>query len=156
MRELMSLLAAVAFAAFASGETAAELGKRLDAEKSYSISILGDLPFLSVGGNHDLRGGGDKAFDGFVRPLASRALGVPVREANFCFRYGPDAFIFLDFMRPDAAQINALLEEYVPGLVQYEKSRAAGHYLLRVSADGVFVDFFACDSVSAPRTYRLK
>ena len=53
-------------------------------------------------------------------------------------------------------EIQALLEEYVPGLVQYEKSRAAGHYLLRVSADGVFVDFFACDSVSCLRTYQLK
>jgi len=72
---------------------------------------FGDLPFLTVCGNHDIRGGGDKAFDGYILPLAAKAIGRPVTSANFCFSQGPDAFVFVDFMRPDVAKIHAMLDE---------------------------------------------
>ena len=247
---------------------------------------FGDLPFLTVCGNHDLRGGGDKAFDGYILPLASKALGFPVDRATFSFRHGPDAYLFIDFMRPDVARINSmldetqgarytflvihspiaasdtwgpywfllgkpadtdarralfrrliarnaiilcghlhvtqirrwrrdggelvefcansvwrpeedvpvtlasrpeqfgeyvrahptpmdedhdgchqkrtqaeledLLEEYRPGLVEYRKYQAAGHYLLRVSDCGVEVDFYACDSLAPTMTFKLR
>lgn len=247
---------------------------------------FGDLPFLVVAGNHDLRGGGERPFDDFVRPLASRVLGREVAGANFALRHGPDAFVFVDFMRPDAALVNrmldetegarytffvlhspiaasdtwgpywfllgkpcdtesrralfarlvernaivlcghlhvtqirrwrrgggelvefcansvwrpqedkpselattpaqfgeyarahptpmhedhdgclqtrtqeeilALQDEYRPGLVEYRKYRAAGHYLLRVSDGGVAVDFYACDSLAPTMTFELR
>ncbi|MBR0505525.1 MAG: metallophosphoesterase, partial [Kiritimatiellae bacterium] len=71
---------------------------------------FGDLPFLTVCGNHDIRGGGDKAFDAYILPIAAKAIGKPVTSANFLFFHGPDAFIFVDFMRPDAAKIDAMLD----------------------------------------------
>ena len=72
---------------------------------------FGDLPFLTVCGNHDIRGGGDKAFDAYILPIAAKAIGKPVTSANFLFFHGPDAFIFVDFMRPDASKIDAMLTE---------------------------------------------
>ncbi len=71
---------------------------------------FGDLPFLTVCGNHDIRGGGDKAFDAYILPIAAKAIGKPVTSANFLFNHGPDAFVFVDFMRPDAAKIDAMLD----------------------------------------------
>lgn len=248
---------------------------------------FGDLPFLTVCGNHDIRGGGDRAFDAYILPLAAKTLNRPTLEtASFTFRQGPDAFIFVDFMRPDVGLINAMLDEtadarytflvshapiaptdtwgaywfllgkpehtaarralfqkllrrrvivlcghlhrtqirrwvrdegevvefcansmwrpqedrprvvfdkvmqfgdyvkahpaamnedhdgclqkrtvpellalvdeYRPGLVDYRMYMAAGHYLLRVSDAGVFVDFHACDARSPTETFRLK
>ena len=72
---------------------------------------FGNIPFLTVCGNHDIRGGGDKAFDAYILPIAAKAIGKPVTSANFMFRQGPDAYIFVDFMRPDAAKIDAMLDE---------------------------------------------
>ena len=71
---------------------------------------FGDLPFLTVCGNHDIRGGGDKAFDAYVLPIAAKAIGKPVTSANFLFFHGSDAYVFVDFMRPDAAKIDAMLD----------------------------------------------
>ena len=71
---------------------------------------FGDLPFLTVCGNHDIRGGGDKAFDAYILPIASKTIGKSVDSANFMFSQGPDAFIFVDFMRPDAGRIDAMLD----------------------------------------------
>ena len=53
-------------------------------------------------------------------------------------------------------EILALQDESRPGLVEYRKYRAAGHYLLRVSDSGVAVDFYACDSLSPTETFRLR
>ncbi len=69
-----------------------------------------DLPFLTVCGNHDIRGGGDKAFDAYILPLASKALSRPVESANFQFAHGSDSYVFADFMRPEPAKIDAMLE----------------------------------------------
>ena len=71
---------------------------------------FGGLPFLTVCGNHDIRGGGGKAFDAYILPIAAKAIGQPVTSANFMFSQGPDAFLFLDFMRPDAAKLDAMLD----------------------------------------------
>ena len=247
---------------------------------------FGDLPFVVACGNHDIRGGGERAVDDFVRPLARRMTGRTVDGASFSFRHGPDAFVIVDFMRPDAALLNrmldetegarytffvvhstiapsdtwgpywfllgkpcdtearralfarlvsrnavvlcghlhvtqirrwrrgggelvefcansvwrpqedsvsvlastpaqfgeyarahptpmhedhdgclqtrtqeeilALQDEYRPGLVEYRKYRAAGHYLLRVSDGGVSVDFYACDSLAPTMTFELR
>ena len=81
-----------------------------DAQSACSKGF-GDIPFLTVCGNHDIRGGGDRAFDAYILPLAAKALGQPVDSANFWFRQGPDAFVFIDFMRPDVARIDRMLDE---------------------------------------------
>lgn len=57
-----------------------------------------DLPFRTVCGNHDIRCGGDRAFDAFAG------------RSTYLLEQGADAFVFVDFMRPDAARIDALLD----------------------------------------------
>ena len=52
-------------------------------------------------------------------------------------------------------ELLALVEEYRPGLVEYRQTQSAGHYMLRVSAARVEIDFYACDSVVPTETYRL-
>lgn len=81
-----------------------------DAQAACSKGFDG-LPFLTVCGNHDIRGGGDKAFDGYILPLALKSLGFSVESANFTFRHGADAYVFVDFMRPDVRRINGMLDE---------------------------------------------
>ena len=71
---------------------------------------FGDLPFLTVCGNHDIRNGGAAAYDAFMLPRVGRVVGRPVGSMTFLHRVGPDAFIFIDFMRPDARRIDALLD----------------------------------------------
>ena len=81
-----------------------------DAQAACSKGFDG-VPFLTVCGNHDIRGGGDKAFDAYILPLAAKAIGRKVTSANFLFFHGPDAYVFVDFMRPDADRIAAMLDE---------------------------------------------
>lgn len=68
------------------------------------------LPFLTVCGNHDIRNGGAGPYDEYMRALVSRTLGKTVGSSSFLFFEGPDAFIFIDFMRPDADRISAMLD----------------------------------------------
>ena len=63
---------------------------------------FGDLPFVTVPGNHDVRNGGRPVFDEMFPALHSRELGRRIDSTNFAFRQGPDAWIFTDFMQPDA------------------------------------------------------
>lgn len=57
-----------------------------------------DLPFVTVCGNHDIRGtGAQLAYNRYMPGVISRELGVPVERTTFSFRQGPDAFIVVDF-----------------------------------------------------------
>ena len=60
----------------------------------------GDLPFVTVVGNHDIRGTG--ALETYS-----------VTETTFAFRQGPDAYIVVDFNapRPDVSLLKRLLAE---------------------------------------------
>ena len=78
----------------------------------------GRFPFVTVVGNHDIRGdipgdGAKETFDAWQPPLMSRELGVPVHGTTFSFRQGPDVFIVVDFNhpRPDFALLNRLFAE---------------------------------------------
>ena len=78
----------------------------------------GRLPFVTVVGNHDIRGdipedGAKETFDAWQPPLMSRELGVPVQGTTFSFRQGPDVFIVVDFNepRPDFALLKRLFAE---------------------------------------------
>ena len=54
------------------------------------------------------------------------------------------------------AESLALMDEYAPGLVRYEKYDAAGHYRLHVSDAAVTVDFYPGDALVPERTFVLR
>ena len=68
-----------------------------------------DLPFVTVCGNHDIRGGVRpeiqkgtcRAYEETICPLMTRELGSrlcePVKGTTFAFRQGPDLFVAVDF-----------------------------------------------------------
>ena len=65
----------------------------------------GELPFISVVGNHDIRGdiptdGTREAFDAWQPPAVSKELKQKVTGTTFSFRHGPDAFVVVDFNDP--------------------------------------------------------
>ena len=73
-----------------------------------------DLPFVTVVGNHDIRGTGAlKAYDEMMPPVMAAELKCPVTETTFAFRQGPDAYIVVDFNapRPNVALLKRLLAE---------------------------------------------
>lgn len=78
----------------------------------------GNLPLVTVAGNHDIRGdmkgdGARKTMEKWMPQTMSKEIGVPVAGTTFSFRQGPDVFIVIDFNepRPNLATIKRLLEE---------------------------------------------
>ena len=74
----------------------------------------GDLPFVTVVGNHDIRGTGARAaYDEMMPRVMGAELKRPVAGTTFAFRQGPDAYIVVDFNapRPDTSLLTRLLEE---------------------------------------------
>ena len=78
----------------------------------------GKLPFVSVVGNHDIRGdvptdGTREAFDAWQQQSAAYELRQSVAGTTFSFRHGPDVFIVVDFNepRPDLDLVKRLLAE---------------------------------------------
>ena len=86
-----------------------------DAMNLFKAEVAPDLPFLTVAGNHDLRGNDDavcaKAYADYMVPRLSEELGEPLPGTNFMFRSGPDAFVFINFSKPDVPTIEKLLTE---------------------------------------------
>lgn len=73
---------------------------------------MGGLPFVTVTGNHDIRGTDAKeAYHQFMPARMSQELGKTVTKTTFGFNIGDDAYIFIDFNDPDDAEINRLLDE---------------------------------------------
>jgi predicted phosphodiesterase len=78
----------------------------------------GNLPLVTVAGNHDIRGdmkgdGAKKTLEKWLPETMAKELGVPVKGTTFSFRQGPDVFIVVDFNepRPDFALLKRLLAE---------------------------------------------
>lgn len=74
----------------------------------------GNLPFVTVVGNHDIRGTGAlKAYDETMPLVMANELHVPVARTTFAFRKRPDVYIVVDFNapRPDLALLKRLLAE---------------------------------------------
>ena len=86
-----------------------------DAMNLFKTEVAPDLPFVTVAGNHDLRGNDDavatKAYIEYMAPRMSKELGQEITGPNFLFRSGPDAFVVIDFNKPKVDRIKALLEE---------------------------------------------
>lgn len=73
---------------------------------------LGGLPFVTVVGNHDIRGvDADKVYHEYMPERMSLELGRKIEKTTFSFTIGNDAFIVLDFNAPDDAEIEKLLKE---------------------------------------------
>ena len=100
------------------GDTAdAETHKRYldDALNLFKTEVAPDLPFITVAGNHDLRGNDDavctQAYTEYMTERMSKELGQEVKSTNFLFRCGPDVFVVTNFTKPNVAEIKALLNE---------------------------------------------
>jgi len=89
--------------------------KMLDDVVNYMKEALGPLPFITVAGNHDLRGTDDsvatKAYEDYMPKRMSEELGKQVTKTTFGFSIGPDAFIVIDFSHLDDAEVEKLLDE---------------------------------------------
>lgn len=82
---------------------------------NYMKDALGPLPFVTVAGNHDLRGANDavatSAYETYMPKRMSEELGKEITKTTFGFDIGPDTYIVIDFTHPDDAEIEKLLKE---------------------------------------------
>lgn len=86
--------------------------KMLDDSVEMLKSYFPDLPFVTVVGNHDVRGtGADSAYKEYMMPKMSGELGKEIRKTTFSYDAGDDAFIVVDFNDPDDAEIEKLLDD---------------------------------------------
>ena len=70
------------------------------------------LPFVTVVGNHDIRGVDAKsAYHEFMPARMSEELKKSITKTTFGFNIGDDAYIFVDFNDPDDAEIDRILDE---------------------------------------------
>ncbi|MBQ9548927.1 MAG: metallophosphoesterase [Bacteroidales bacterium] len=73
---------------------------------------LGGLPFVTVVGNHDIRGtDAKKVYHEYMPLRMSQELGKSITKTTFSFTVGPDAFLVVDFNDPDDAELERLLRE---------------------------------------------
>lgn len=73
---------------------------------------FGGLPFITVVGNHDIRGvDAEQVYNSYMPERMSAELGKEIRKTTFSFNIGPDVFIVLDFNRPDDDEIEKLLKD---------------------------------------------
>ncbi|MBO4670984.1 MAG: metallophosphoesterase [Bacteroidales bacterium] len=86
-----------------------------DAMNLFKSDVAPDLPFVTVPGNHDLRGNDDnvatKAYTSYMPVRMSRELGQEITGNNYLYRIGPDAFVVIKFTKPDVSEIERLLNE---------------------------------------------
>lgn len=86
-----------------------------DAMNLFKDSLAPNLPFVTVVGNHDIRGNDDavcrQAYKEYMTVRMGEELGREIDDVNFLFRVGPDTFVVVDFNKPRTDSIKALLEE---------------------------------------------
>lgn len=82
-----------------------------DVMNSFKSELHG-LPFVTVTGNHDIRGTNAKeAYHAYMPERMSEELGKSITHTNFFFTIGDDAYIVLDFNDPDDTLIDQMLKE---------------------------------------------
>lgn len=83
-----------------------------DALELMKKRVCGRLPFVTVVGNHDIRGTKAKeCYHRVMPPIMSQELGIPVEDTSFKFHVGDDVFIVIDFNDPDAALFDRMLDD---------------------------------------------
>lgn len=91
--------------------------KMLDDVLSDFKRKLGGLPFVTVVGNHDIRGKdaygdyGTRVYGEYMPKRMSAELGLDIRKTTFSFRKGRDVWIVIDFNQPDDDEIVRLFKE---------------------------------------------
>ncbi len=75
-------------------------------------SQLGGLPFVTVAGNHDIRGtDAQEVYRRYMPQRMSEELGQKIGKTDFAFSIGQDAYIVIDFNDPDDAEVERLLTD---------------------------------------------
>lgn len=86
-----------------------------DAMDLFKRELAPELPFVTVAGNHDLRGNDDavatQAYLDYMPARMSEELGKEITGTNFSFTVGEDTYVVLDFTHPDLGAIERLLTE---------------------------------------------
>ena len=73
---------------------------------------LGGLPFVTVVGNHDIRGTDAKeVYHRYMPQRMSEELGQRIEKTTFAFHIGEDAYIVVDFNHPDDSEVERLLAD---------------------------------------------
>lgn len=88
--------------------------KMLDDVMNYFKGEFHGLPFITVEGNHDIRGiDAEDIYHRYMPERMSRELGKEITKTTFSFTIGPDAFIVIDFDHTDDEEIDRLLDDTV-------------------------------------------
>ena len=86
--------------------------KMLEDVMNHFKGELGGLPFISVAGNHDIRGvDAEKVYHEYMPARISQELGQPVSKTTFYFSIGEDVYLFVDFNKPDDDVVETALRE---------------------------------------------
>ncbi len=97
-------------------ESSADHARMLSDALALMKRTYGDIPFLTVAGNHDVRKGAHRQgeFENYRRDICawhSRELARVVDDLTFSFWNGPDLWIIADYNRPNARLVEKLLSE---------------------------------------------
>ena len=100
------------------GDTATEEAHRRfldDAFNLFKNELAPDLPFVTVAGNHDLRGNDDalctRVYTEYMTARMTQELGQEIHSTNFLFHSGPDVFVVINFTKPNVEEITSLLKQ---------------------------------------------
>lgn len=86
--------------------------KMLDDVMNSFKGTLGGLPFVTVVGNHDIRGTNAKeVYHKYMPARMTEELGQRITKTSFYFTIGQDAYLFIDFNDPDDAEVERMLKE---------------------------------------------
>ena len=99
------------------GDTAtAEIHTRFldDAMGLLKAGVAPALPLVTVAGNHDLRGNDDavitQAYNDYMPARMSRELGKEIKDTDFLFDVGPDAYLVINFGKTTIEKVENLFD----------------------------------------------
>ena len=80
-----------------------------DAYELLKKEVSPNLKFITVAGNHDVRGNDDavaaKAYKDYMTARLSKEMGKRMQDNNFLFPAGDDSYLVVDFNHPDMERI---------------------------------------------------
>ena len=86
-----------------------------DAMDLFKKDLAPDLPFVTVAGNHDLRGNDDavasQAYADYMPARLSAELGREITGTNFLLDVEGDAFLVINFSKPDMDAIERMFRD---------------------------------------------
>lgn len=98
-------------------ESSAVHAKMLAEALALMKRTYGDIPFLTLAGNHDIRQGEHRQgeYENYRKDIChwhSSELGCTIDDLTFSFCNGPDLWIIADYNRPNIPLIEMLLSEH--------------------------------------------